>query len=135
MLLVYIAYMCVHTEECTYLVSYAQGLGLFLAFATRKVKIKGLDDAKWIAATIYITSIVLVITILATYTLNERNNTYAAVFSSGLFIGTTFIMAFVFVSKVRIDTYNSCVGCRYTGRQFKCSLKHSLSALSYHLLS
>ena len=127
-----VAYVCVHTEECTYLVSYAQGLGLFLAFATRKVKIKGLDDAKWIAATIYITSIVLVITILATYTLNERNNTYAAVFSSGLFIGTTFIMAFVFVSKARIDTYVQQLCRVYTGRQFKCSLKHCLLCLTIY---
>ena len=74
--------------------------GLFLAFATRKVKVKGLDDAKWIAATIYITSIVLAITILALYTLNNYVNQHSALFTAGLFIGTTFIMAFVFVSKV-----------------------------------
>ena len=74
--------------------------GLFLAFATRKVKVKGLDDAKWIAATIYITSIVLTITILSLYTLNDRITLHGAVFTTGLLIGTTFIMAFVFVSKV-----------------------------------
>ena len=61
---------------------------------------KGLDDAKWIAGTIYITSIVLAITILALYTLSDFVNRHTAVFTGGLFIGTTFIMAFVFVSKV-----------------------------------
>lgn len=77
-----------------------QVIGLFLAFATRKVKIKGIDDAKWIAGTIYITSIVLAITILALYTLSEYINRHNALFNGGLLIGTTFIMGFVFVSKV-----------------------------------
>ena len=61
---------------------------------------KGLDDSKWIAATIYITSIVLAITILSLYTLDGLQNRFSGVFTVGLFIGTTFIMAFVFVSKV-----------------------------------
>ena len=81
-----------------------QVCGLFLAFATRKVKVKGLDDSKWIAATIYITSIVLAITILSLYTLGGLQNRFSGVFTVGLFIGTTFIMAFVFVSKVGHNT-------------------------------
>ena len=85
-------YVCANLQLC----------GLFLAFATRKVKIKGIDDAKWIAATIYITSIVLAITILALYTLSEYVNRHSALFTGGLLIGTTFIMGFVFVSKVCI---------------------------------
>ncbi|CAI8014475.1 Gamma-aminobutyric acid type B receptor subunit 2 [Geodia barretti] len=80
--------------------AFLQICGLFLAFATRKVKVKGLDDAKWIAGTIYITSIVLAITILALYTLNDFVNRHTAVFTGGLLIGTTFIMAFVFASKM-----------------------------------
>ena len=79
----------------------SQIVGLFLAFATRKVKIKGIDDAKEIAATIYVTSLVLAIMIVSMYTINELINTYAAVFSTGFFIGTTVIMAFVFISKVK----------------------------------
>ena len=67
------------------------------------MKIRGLDDAKWIAATIYITSIVLAITILASYTLSRHHNRFSAVFTVGLFIGTTFIMGFVFVSKVYVE--------------------------------
>ena len=83
------------------LVHLLQFCGLFLAFATRKVKVKGLDDAKWIAGTIYITSIVLAIAILSLYTLKGSQNKASAVFTVGLFIGTTFIMGFVFVSKVK----------------------------------
>ena len=82
--------------------------GLFLAFATRKVKVKGLDDAKWIAGTIYITSIVLAITILAHYTLNDFVNTHTAVFTIGLLIGTSFIMGFVFISKVTVIRKYRC---------------------------
>lgn len=37
---------------------------------------------------------------VSTYTLNELINTYAAVFSTGFFIGTTVIMALVFLTKV-----------------------------------
>ena len=59
-----------------------------------------MDDAKWITATIYITSIVLAITLFSFYTLSGSRNAFSAVFTVGLFIGTSFIMAFVFVSKV-----------------------------------
>ena len=75
-------------------------VGLFLAFATRKVKVKGIGDAKEIAAIVYITSIVWAITLVANYTLNEYHNTYAAMFSIFHFIGTTVIMGFVFIPKV-----------------------------------
>ena len=110
--------------------SMLQICGLFLAFATRKVKVKGLDDAKWIAATIYITSIVLAIIILAVYTLNDLSNTHSAVFTGGIFIGTTFIMAFVFVPKVAIHTTNffqenSYYFTFYLGVLFRSTWTHS----------
>ena len=46
-----------------------QVIALVLAFSTRKVKVKGIDDAKYIAAAVYVTSIVLVVVIVATYSL------------------------------------------------------------------
>lgn len=107
-----------------------QVCGLFLAFATRKVKVKGLDDAKWIAATIYITSIVLAIIILAVYTLNDLSNTHSAVFTGGIFIGTTFIMAFVFVPKMH-TLYKDPKGTKVFGKSGpsdpadKSSFEHS----------
>ena len=48
-----------------------QAISLLLAFSIRKVKVKGLDDAKYIAAAIYVTSIVLAVIIVATYSLKD----------------------------------------------------------------
>ena len=78
-----------------------QIIALVLAFATRKVKVKGLDDAKYIAAAIYVTSIVLAVIIISTYTLKGVVNGFAAVFCTGFLIGTTSILVLVFVPKVR----------------------------------
>ena len=77
-----------------------QVIALVLAFSTRKVKVKGLDDSKYIAAAIYITSIVFAVIIVATYSLNEFVNAFPALFCTGFLIGTTFILGLVFVPKV-----------------------------------
>ena len=76
-------------------------VALLFAFSTRKVKIKGLDDSVYIAAAIYVTSLVTAIIIFTNYYLREDVNRYAAVTSSGLLIGTTFILILVFVPVVR----------------------------------
>ena len=77
-----------------------QILALFLAFAIRKVKIKGLDDAKYIGAAIYVTSIVLAVIIVATYSLKDVINGFAALFCTGFLVGTTVILILVFVPLV-----------------------------------
>jgi len=64
------------------------------------VKIKGLDDSKYIAAAVYVTSIVLAVIIISTYSLKEFINVFAALFCTGFLIGTTFILGLVFVPKV-----------------------------------
>ena len=80
-----------------------QIIALVLAFATRKVKVKGLDDAKFIVVTVYVTSIiVLAVTILATYSLKEVINGFAALFCTGFLIGTTVILGLVFVPLVSV---------------------------------
>jgi len=77
-----------------------QIIALVLAFATRKVTVKGLDDAKYIAAAIYVTSIVLAIIIVSNYTLKGFVNGFATVFCTGFLIGNTSILVLVFVPKV-----------------------------------
>ena len=77
-----------------------QVVSLLFAFQIRKVKVKGLNDAKYIAAAIYVTSIILVVTILSTYTLVDYVNGYVAVFGLGVLVGTTAIVALVFLPKV-----------------------------------
>ena len=77
-----------------------QAIALLLAFRTRKVKVKGLDDSKYIAASIYVTSIVLAVIIVSTYTLMDYVNVYPAVVGMGLLLRTTMILALVFVPRV-----------------------------------
>ena len=77
-----------------------QILAILFAFSIRNVKIKGLGDSKFIAAAIYITSIVTAVIIVANFTLRDFVNTYATVLSLGFLIGTTGILALVFVPVV-----------------------------------
>ena len=77
-----------------------QIIALVLAFSTRKVKVKGLNDSKYIAAAIYVTSIVLAVTMVSTYTLMDYVNVYPAVVGMGFLLGTTMILGLVFVPRV-----------------------------------
>ena len=77
-----------------------QVIAILFAFSTRKVKVKGLDDAKYIAIAVYITSIVTVVIIVGTYTLYDYRNTFPLVICSGIFVGTTAILMLVFIPKV-----------------------------------
>ena len=77
-----------------------QVLALLLAFRTRHVKVKGLDDSVYIAASVYVTSIVLTV-IVSTYTLRDYVNAYPAVVGMGLLLGTSAILGLVFIPRVR----------------------------------
>ena len=81
---------------------FLQIIALVLAFRTRKVKVKGLDDSKYIAVSIYITSIVLAVTTVSTYTLIDYVNVYPSVVGVGFLLGTTMILCLVFVPRVRL---------------------------------
>ena len=76
---------------------------IILAFTSLKVKvkIKGLNDAKYIAAATSVTSIVLTVILLTTYILESYVNVFPALICTGLFIGTTSILGLIFVPKVR----------------------------------
>ena len=51
-----------------------QLVGILLAFLTRKVKLRGLRDSKYIAAIIYISSVTFVVMVLINFTLEEFVN-------------------------------------------------------------
>ena len=68
------------------------------------MKIKGLDDSKYIAAAIYVTSIVLAVAAISTYTLRDYVNIYPAVVGIGFMLGTTMILGLVFVPRVSSST-------------------------------
>ena len=77
-----------------------QVIALVFSFSIRKVKVKGLDDSIFIAASIYVSSIVLAVIIVSTYTLKDLLNVFPVVFCTGFLIGTTVILGLVFVPLV-----------------------------------
>ena len=77
-----------------------QFLAVILALKTRKVQVKGLDDSKYIIAATYLSSLVLLAVIIMTYTAYELINTYAVVTSASFILGSTMIVAIVFIPKV-----------------------------------
>lgn len=85
-------------------------MALLLSFATWNVTVKGLDDSKPIIASTYVTSVVLAVVIVCTYTLSQFINVYAALFGTLFFLGTTLILCLVFVTKVLCNSYNG-EGC------------------------
>ncbi|CAI8029905.1 Gamma-aminobutyric acid type B receptor subunit 2 [Geodia barretti] len=82
--------------------AFCKVLALLLAFRTRNVKVKGLDDSVYIAASVYVTSIVLTVIIVSTYTLRDYVNAYPAVVGMGLLLGTTMILGLVFIPRVQL---------------------------------
>ena len=79
-----------------------QIIALVFSFSIRKVKVKGLNDAKSIAAAIYVTSIVTAVIIVSFYSLKSYLNLYATLFCVGLWIGTTAILCLIFIPLVGI---------------------------------
>ena len=77
-----------------------QIIGILLAFQTRKVKLHGLRDSKFIAAIIYISSIVLVVLVLVSYSLRTYINIGAGIFASGILLLTTIFLCLVCIPKV-----------------------------------
>ena len=73
---------------------------MVFAFSIRKVKIKGLNDTKYIVAIVYVTSLTTALIILSVYIVQARINSFAALFSTGIFIGASTTIGLVFVPKV-----------------------------------
>lgn len=77
-----------------------QIVGLVLAIQTRKVKVKVLNDSKYIAALIYISSIVLITKAVAVFGVNNLLNVREAILSGGIIVVSTAFLSFVFIPKV-----------------------------------
>ena len=75
-------------------------VALIFSFSIAKVKAKGLNDAKYIIIAVYVTSIVTAVIFVSLYSLKTFLNLYATLFSFGFFVGTTVILALVFLPKV-----------------------------------
>ena len=77
-----------------------QFIGVFLAFSIRNVKIKGLNDSREVSAILYITTIILVATVLCTFVFGEYINVDGATFGTGIATATSFVLGLLFVPKV-----------------------------------
>lgn len=73
--------------------------GLILAFVTRKVKIDPLNDSRYSAALIYISTVFLLAS-LVIFFLVEDNNTYAAVWTTYVLAEVCMFLGLNFIPKV-----------------------------------
>ena len=86
-----------------------QVIGIILAIQTRKVKVKLLNDSKYIAALIYISSIVLIIIAIIRFTLGDYINVTEVFYSGGLILATTAFLSLTFIPKM-VSLYRDPLG-------------------------
>ena len=73
---------------------------LVFAFQTRKVKIEGLNDTKYITAFVYTTSIIVAMTFISSLALYDYININAVVYSFGVWLAISAVLGFMFIPKV-----------------------------------
>ena len=92
-----------------------QLISLLLAFRIRNIKVKGLDDAKYIVSAVYITTISIVIITMTFYVLREYLTVYISTTTLVIFLSTTAILGLVFIPKVctplTYEAVQSTVAC------------------------
>ena len=83
--------------------SVLQITAIYLAFQIRKVKVKGVNDAKYTAVVVCITTIVLIVFLILTLVLFLINyiDTYSVIVGAFLWIFATTVLGFMFVPKVK----------------------------------
>ena len=77
-----------------------QVVAVVLAVQTRKVKIKGLNETKEVAAIIYVSSIILIGLAIVSITLRQYQNIGEALLNTGLIAANTTFIAVLFAPKV-----------------------------------
>ena len=75
---------------------------LYFAFRLRKIRFKGLNDGKYIAAFVYTTSVVLAVVFISSVSLSQYLNMCAAIFSFGLWFVNSSVLGLLFIPKVFI---------------------------------
>ncbi len=89
-----------------------QIIGIVLAIQTRKIKIKLLNDSKYISAVIYISSIALFFIGSNVLIPDQFINIEEAVYSGSILVGTTSFLALIFIPKV-INAFTRMSGYIY----------------------
>ena len=78
-----------------------QIVGVLLAFKIRKVKIKGLNDAREVRMILNITSIVLLIVIIEIFVLQDFINIHAVTYGLAMPSISFIVLGYIFIPKVR----------------------------------
>ena len=99
-----------------------QIVGLILAFQTRKVKIPILNDSKFVAALVYISSVVFVALVLVTLSLPGYINISNGIFSAGIMILATIFLILMFVPKVWSVFEHLCESVSVNIPVFSCTM-------------
>ena len=73
---------------------------LYFAFQIRKVKVKGLNDAKYTAITVYFTTIAIILTVITTFTLSTYITAYAVIYGICIWATPTIVLGVLFIPKV-----------------------------------
>ena len=113
-----------------------QVIGIFLAFQTRKVKVKVLNDAKQVTAIVYVTSVCVVLIIMTTFALEEYLNVSSALFCFSMSIASSAFLILIFVPKVILSLSPSLSLSLYNYSSLTCSLPISteFTVLPVHVL-
>lgn len=99
-------FVCLNNDAIVWLaISYAykgllQLVAMFMAFHTRRVKIRALNDSKEIAVIVYINSIILALLTVVEFALSRYHQVYAALFGLALLVAPTVFLTLIFVPKV-----------------------------------
>ena len=100
-------YICKNDDAIVWLaISYAykgllQLVAMFMAFHTRRIKIRVLNDSKEIAAIVYINSIILALLVVIDFTLSKYHEVHTALCGLGLLVEATVFLSLVFLPKVK----------------------------------
>ena len=87
--------------------AFLQCLGMILAFQTRKVKITALNDSKYIASIIYISSITLIALVFTHFGFIDYINITCGILNGVIFVNTTAYLGLIFLPKVIIISFNN----------------------------
>lgn len=75
-------------------------VGIVLAFHTRNVKISVLNESKFVAAFVYVSSVVFMALVIVNFALASYINVSRSIFSGGVMLLATMSLAFTFIPKV-----------------------------------
>ena len=98
--------MCLNSHAIVWLaISYAykgllQLVAMFMAFHTRRVKIKVLNDSKTIAVIVYINSIILALLAVVEFALIRYHQLHTALFGLALLVEATVFLTLIFIPMV-----------------------------------